>query len=163
MHFLILLYLLYVSRMIFQLMRFLYRWNGNSMTLLTCNGTVLASDIGSTFYGGDFQVANLCLEVGLSGLIVEVGGGSQTNEVSWIITFPSGNVEGGGAGSWTSPLCISPSPSHQPSNPPSMTLMPTNIPSVTSVPTVQPSVTSIPTSPACEFYTIDMFDGYGDG
>ena len=136
----------------------LCRWNGNTMTLSSCNGTVIANGIGSTFYEGPSQiVGQLCLEVGLDGLSVEVGGGLYQLETSWSITFPSGYVESGsGAGPVRSGTCISPFPTLQPS----VSSMPTSSPSITPIPTSLPSFT--PTTP-CEIYRVQLYDVFGDG
>ena len=109
------------------------------MTLSSCNGTVLAQDIGSTFVDGYGPISEaVCLEIGLGGLVVEVDGGFFSNEVSWSITLPSSVVEEGGAGISQSGLCVSP------------------------YPTPQPSVTSMPTAP-CEQYRVEIYAEYGDG
>ena len=109
------------------------------MTLSSCNGTILRSGIGISFeYGYVYSVDDLCLEAGLGGLIVEVDGGAFPSEVSWSLTFPSGVVEIGVAGSWESGLCVSPYPSPQPS----VTLNPTAL---------------------CELYMVELSDSFGDG
>ena len=109
------------------------------MTIFSCNRTVIKSGIGSTFVDGNiYLVNNLCLEDGLGGLVVEVGGGSYQAEISWSLTFPSGSVAAGVAGVWESGLCVS------------------------SQPTTQPSLTPVPTAP-CQRYTIELYDAFGDG
>ena len=105
------------------------------MSLTSCTGDVFQSDIGASFLGGSAQASSFCLEVGLNGIMVEVGGGLYPDEVSWSITLPSGIVETGVSGSQVMGVCPPPSP--------------------------QPSVTSMPT--ACEVYTFDLVDKYGDG
>ena len=107
------------------------------MTLASCNGTVLQSGIGDAFVDGNVLIIGaLCLEAGLNGLLVEVDGGTYPDDVSWSITFPSGVVETGVAGSQEIGACPAPSPA----------------PSVSAMPTV-----------ACELYTIELYDSYGDG
>ena len=107
------------------------------MTLLTCGGKVLASGIGSAFDDGEVQVMdNVCLEEGLNGLALNVGGGLFPEDVSWSLTFPSGIVEKGGAGYWSSEACYPPSP--------------------------QPSNTFSPTR-ACALYVVETYDSFGDG
>lgn len=129
-----------------QLIYMQFRWTGNTMTLASCNETILESNIGSIFVGGSTQViGTLCLENEFDGLLVEVGGGTYKSEVSWSITLPSGEVETGAAGTTEIGLCPRPSPQ----------------PSITLTPTAQPSITSMPT--ACELYTFSFFDRYGDG
>lgn len=119
------------------------------MALLSCEGSVLASGIGSTFVDGSGPVIDsVCLENGLGGLMVEVGGGEYPEDVSWTLTFPSGDVESGVAGSFAFGSCVSPCPSP--------------LPSVTIEPTALPSLSMTPTSP-CEIFTVELFDSYGDG
>ena len=120
------------------------------MALSSCNGTPLVNGIGSTFTKGELRVIDdICLEVGLEGLSVEIGGGLYPEEASWSITFPSGRVEiGDGDSPFRSGSCISPYPTTQPS--------------VSPMPTSLPSVTPMPTAP-CEVYTIELSDSYGDG
>ena len=67
------------------------------MTLSSCAGAELASGlkVGS---GGSFKQEIVCLEAGLGGLQVDVGGGGDRREISWIISFPDGDVQSGGAG-----------------------------------------------------------------
>lgn len=106
------------------------------MNLTSCSGSVIESAIGSAFVDGSLQTIRVCLEVGFDGLVVEVGGGLYPNEVSWSLTFPSGIVETGGAGSSEVGVCPVPSP--------------------------QPSMTRMPTTP-CESYTAELYDNFGDG
>ena len=114
------------------------RWTGNTLTLTSCEGVVLESGIGSTFLAGSGPVnETVCLRDGLSGLVVEAGGGEFPEDVSWSVTFPSGSVITGEAGNYSG-SCTSPFPSPQ------------------------PSVSSIPTR-GCELYTVELFDTYGDG
>ena len=108
------------------------------MTLLTCDGTILKTDIGSGFEDGSVLVIDVCLELGLNGLAVEVNGGLYPEELFWAITYPSGFVDTGGAGLVRKGGCISPFPS------------------------AQPTVTPMPTVP-CELYTIEIYDEFGDG
>ena len=108
------------------------------MELSSCRGVVLESDIGDTFDIGDAQTVELCFEVGLNGLGIEVGGGLYPEELSWAITFPSGVVETGGPGFVRKGPCVSPYPSPQ------------------------PTATPMPTAP-CELYMIELSDEFGDG
>ena len=106
--------------------------------MTSCDGTVLASGIGSTFVDGFGPVnETVCLKNAQSGLAVEVGGGEFIEDVSWSIAFPSGYVKTGGADSWIG-LCIS------------------------AFPTPQPSLSPMPT-PACENYAVELYDAFGDG
>ena len=88
------------------------------MTLSSCSGTSLASGIGGTFDDG-FGPVNItvCFETGLNGLVVDVGGGTYPDDISWSLTFPSGIVESGVAGPRSLGECGSPYPSIQPSRP----------------------------------------------
>ena len=114
------------------------RWNGNTITLLTCEGSVLIEGIGTGFRSGHGPAYDtVCLGAGLDALSVEAGGGLFPGDVSWAITFPSGRVREGGAGSWRG-LCAS------------------------KAPTPQPTTTAMPTLP-CELYAIELSDDYGDG
>ena len=106
------------------------------MTLTSCTGIVLASGIGEAFVDGSVVAEDLCLEVGLDGLVVDVSGGEFSLEISWNITLPSGLIEAGRAGSTEIGSCPKPS--------------------------AQPSVTPMPTSP-CERYTVELYDNFGDG
>ena len=109
------------------------------MSLFSCAGAILESGIGSTFVAGALQVVeNLCLEPGLSGVVVEVGGGPFAEETSWSITYPSGVVETGvgGSGSTKTGSCFAPTP--------------------------HPTVTFMPTTP-CETYQVELNDLFGDG
>ena len=109
------------------------------MNVSSCEGSLLVDEIGSSFSSGFGPVGEVvCLETGLAGLVVDVGGGEFPEDVSWSLTFPSGIVETGIAGSFKSRSCISPYPSPQ------------------------PSVSFIPTAP-CEFYTFELYDSVGDG
>ena len=67
------------------------------MTLSSCDGAVLVSGI--TVEDGYGVVGTACLEAGLVGLEVLVDGGGFQEEISWIITFPSGGNWTGFAGS----------------------------------------------------------------
>ena len=112
------------------------------MTLSSCEGIILANGIGGTFDDGMGPVKEtLCLDNGSKGLVVDVGGGTYPGDVSWSLTFPSGIVETGVAGSRKIGECASPYPSPQPS--------------VTLIPTAR--------APPCELYMIELFDAYGDG
>ena len=106
------------------------------MALSSCAGVFLQGDIGQNFDDGNVLIEPFCLQVGLGGLTVEVGGGSFADEVAWLVTFPSGAVERGGAGSTQIGGCVAPTP--------------------------QPSVTPMPTAP-CELYTVELSDAFGDG
>ena len=109
------------------------------MSLISCDGRVLESDIGGAFTDGFGPVnETFCLENGLGGLIVEVSGGDFLEDVSWSLMLPSGDVKSGIAGTQEFGACISPFPSPQ------------------------PSISSKPTK-LCEFYTIELYDVYGDG
>ena len=82
---------------------FLHSWNGNTMTLSACDGTVLESAIGANFVAGFGPVARtVCLPPGLEGLVVGVGGGTYPSEVLWTVTLPSGAVLTGGVGTASS-------------------------------------------------------------
>ena len=92
------------------------------MTLSSCEGNVLASDLGTSFDDGNGPVVEtLCLEDAVDGLIVEVGGGEFPEDISWSLSFPSGKLESGIAGLRKIGSC------------------------------------------ACEFYTVELYDSYGDG
>ena len=119
------------------------------MNLTSCEGASLATGIGSTFLGGNGPVNDtVCLENGLGGLVVEVGGGLYPEDVSWSLTLPSGSVKTGVAGSLEIGTCVSPYPSPHPS--------------VTAIPTAEPSVSNMPTM-LCELYSIELNDVFGDG
>lgn len=110
------------------------------MTLKSCEGTVLASSIGSTFDDGSGPIIEtVCLTNSLVGLKVEVGGGSYPEDASWSLTFPSGFVETGTSDPQEVGSCTSPRPSHQ------------------------PSATMAPTAACDYFYTIELSDLFGDG
>ena len=109
------------------------------MTLFSCDGTELESDIGSTFTDGSGPVNDtFCLESGLGGLIIDVSGGEFDEDAYWAMTFPSGDVKTGVAGSQEFGTCVSPFPS------------------------AAPSVTSMPTE-LCETYVVELQDDFGDG
>ena len=119
------------------------------MNLTSCEGVVLASGIGGNFDDGSGPVSDVvCLENGLDGLVVVVGGGLYPEDVSWSLRLPSGDVKTGVAESREFGSCVSPYPSPQPS--------------VTAMPSAEPSMTSMPTR-LCEVYTVQLFDSYGDG
>ena len=117
----------------------LCRWNGNTMTLTACDGSILEGGIGSTFDNGTYQsISGVCLKAELGGLVIYVGGGLYPEEISWSITLPSGTVELGGGGFSEVGFCPPP-----PSPQPTATLLPTPSPSLK--PTPRPS--HEPTSP----------------
>ena len=109
------------------------------MALSSCEGRILEGSIGSTFvdgYGPKNYTA--CLENGLDGIVVYVGGGEYPEDVSWEIVYPSGKVKTGVAGSFAAGTCVSPNPSPL------------------------PSLSAMPTEP-CELYAVEISDNYGDG
>ena len=72
-------------------------WNGNTLDVFTCDGTVIES--GLTLSSGDFAVTDVCLSPSLTtdGLTIIVGGGFYANEVGWTLIDAVGQVviEGG--------------------------------------------------------------------
>ena len=83
-------------------------------------------------YGNDVFV---CLPGGLPGVVVDVGGGTWTSEISWMVKTPAGVVVSG-AGSGISDEACGFSPG----------------------PTVVPAPT-----PECEDWYVAMYDSWGDG
>ena len=59
------------------------------MTLSSCDGTILATDIGGDFDDGFVRNSTVCLDVNLVGLVVEVGGleAEFSEDISWSVTF----------------------------------------------------------------------------
>jgi len=112
-------------------------WNFNTLTISSCAGVVLANDIGGNFLDGHVEAnVTLCLEVGLDGLIVDVGGGEFPDDVSWNITLPSGIKETGVAGSTTIGSCLNSSSQSTPE--PSMP-SPVPMPAPTDSPVFEPT------------------------
>ena len=115
------------------------------MTLMSCEGNILASGIGNGFDSGFGPVnENVCLKVGMRGLVVEVGGGDFPEDASWSLTFPSGIVETGRAGSLQIGSCVYQYPSLHPTF------------------TAMPLVTAMPTA-SCDPYILELYDAFGDG
>ena len=57
---------------------FIVSWNGNTMTLSSCDGTELVNGI--SLDDGSGAVGSVCLRAGLVGLKAHVGGGGFPNE-----------------------------------------------------------------------------------
>ena len=77
------------------------------MTVSSCEGAILASRIGSTFVDGSGPVVeSFCLNDSVDGVIVEVGGGTYPEDISWTFTFPSGIAETGVAGAREFGSCV---------------------------------------------------------
>eukprot|EP01046_Picozoa_sp_COSAG06_P023864 COSAG06_NODE_1916_length_8071_cov_3.562970_1_plen_139_part_10 len=70
-------------------------WNGNTLTVTDCEGTVLES--AHTIVSGDTHAVDICLAAG-GGYIVSADGGTYASEISWTLADPDGTIVMEGAG-----------------------------------------------------------------
>ena len=65
-------------------------WNGNTLEIKACSGSVLVSGI--TLSQGSEGTARACVPTQQDGYDVVVGGGAWQNEISWEVTDLSTNT-----------------------------------------------------------------------
>ena len=64
-------------------------WNGATLSISDCYGTLLESDI--SFISGYFVVFDVCLPIS-DGYVIDAGGGTYDEEISWKLLDENGEV-----------------------------------------------------------------------